>query len=108
MFRALYEICPLPGNDDYGSAKGAFVNCFIYTEYAATAEWKATKYLKENLWEVVRVDEGAHPTNRNEYKDQNYLDCYNEALEVGHSYVFHLWPASIFTKIRIYLQQLLS
>ncbi len=108
MYHMIYRVRPQFGHQDYGRAGGAYVNCFVHTELAATAEWKAAEYLKENHCLIINLEEAATQTTRDTYQNQDYLNAYDEALKEGDAYIFNLWPISIIEKLRMMVNRLLG
>jgi hypothetical protein len=93
MFYLQYEVRPLPGNTYWLEAGGAFANCYIYADAEAEAVKQVQSAFLENCWEVVALEEGPLVTTREQYlEDPDTLECFDEALENGECYVFHLWP----------------
>lgn len=93
VFYVQYEARPLPESKDFATVGGAYVNCYVVAKSGEKASELANKYLIENFWEAVRLEEGPVVRLREHYLDDpEMLECFDEALSNGECYVYHLWP----------------
>jgi hypothetical protein len=93
VFFVQYEVRPLPDNEDFSTAGGAYVNCYVVAVSPEAALKRARSNLAENSWDVVGVEEGPVLTSRERYLDDaETLEAFDEAVSNGECYVYHLWP----------------
>ncbi len=50
--------------------KGAYINCWINLEHKNDAEQKARKYIQNNHWEIVSLEEN-YIVKKEDYKNQS-------------------------------------
>jgi hypothetical protein len=93
MFYIQYEVRPLPDNADFSTAGGAYANCYVIATSAEDAVKRAYENFSEQAWEVVAVEEEPVETARECYLDDpEILAIYDDAVEHGECYVYHMWP----------------
>ena len=93
VFYFQYEVQPLPNNEYFATAGGAYVNCYVVAASAENAAKLAQANFIENSWAVVAVQDEPVITAREDFfDDSDTLQCFDEAVSNGECYVFHLWP----------------
>ena len=89
----LYEVQPLPENQEYQTVGGAYANCFVLAENPKRAMKAAAENFVDNHWRILTLEEGPEIWLRENYLDEpEALRRYDEAVENGECYVFHQWP----------------
>jgi hypothetical protein len=93
VYFIMYEVQPLPDNEEYQTVGGAYANCYVLAEDAKQAMKSATENFVDNHWLVLALEEGPEIRARDSYLDEpEVLEWYDEAVENGECYVFHQWP----------------
>ena len=86
------EIEPRVEHPEYDRVGGSFVTCWIDADDVDTAAHEAHTLLREEQWEVVKL-QAAHTVERSEYADdEEALAYFDEAVREGAVYVFHNYP----------------
>jgi hypothetical protein len=93
MYFMMYEVLPLPENQEYQTVGGAYANCFVRAEGPKQAMNLATENFKDNHWRILSLEEGPGIKSRELYLEKpEILERYDAAVENGECYVFHQWP----------------
>lgn len=93
IFFVQYEARPTPHADDFGTAGGAYVNCWVQSESGETANAKALAAIAAAGWSVVSVEEACEEVAKSWYEEDEENRQYFEQAKVdGEVYVFHQWP----------------
>lgn len=91
MYHIMFEAKPLPDNPESEDCGGSYINVWVNTEDSSFAMERAKKYIRNEGWEITKVEE-MFVTNSQRYEDEpESLECFNEALEYGISALFHIW-----------------
>ncbi len=93
VFYAQYEVRPLPSNELWKTAGGAFVHCYVVASAVKEAGVKAASVLKELDWEVVAVESEPVELCREAIHTTEAREQFDLALSGGESFVYHLWSA---------------
>lgn len=90
-----YNIRPLPECEDFASADGAFLICFIQADSGQTASTKAISYIKEIQWEMVSLEDGPDIVRRDEFVDSDpeWLEAYDAAARDGEFHALYVWDS---------------
>lgn len=93
IYYVQYSIRPLPESEDYDSAEGAFLICFIQAESERNAAARAISYITEIKWEIVSLEDGPALTHRAEFVDSDpeWLEAYDNAEDEGEFYALYIW-----------------
>jgi hypothetical protein len=88
-----YNIRPLPDSEDFKTADGAFLICFIQAESAQKAITKALSYINEIHWEMVSLEDGPDVVRREEFVDSDpeWLEAYDAAVRDGEFHALYVW-----------------
>ena len=86
-----FEAMPPQAMSTRENVAGAYVNCWIRADDAIEAEARARRWIADEDWVVVSVEECRLVDVESEVSGPNgsYI---REALESGASLVFHRWP----------------
>lgn len=57
IFYIQYEVVPEVGSENFKTAGGAFVNCWVKENSASAAQKVAALSIREAGWKVVKVEE---------------------------------------------------
>lgn len=91
-----YELRPAPQSENFATTGGAFALCYVQAADAASAQIAAERYFKQTDWIVVDLESGPEQVERTLYKDDHdMLDAYDEAMNHGECFLFHLWPSEV-------------
>ena len=98
IFFVRIEATPEAGCEDYGSAGGAFVNCYIDADDLRTAEIRAIGLIQQHGWQPIRFDtwevtcaECVDDTSP-EDGGSSPRELVEQARLDGEVCVFHCWP----------------
>ena len=86
-----FQVMPTQALAVRENVAGAYVTCWITSDDAAEAEERARKWITDEDWVVVSVEQRRVVDVESEANGSNgsYI---REALESGGSLVFHRWP----------------
>ena len=91
-----YELRPAPHSEDFATTGGAYALCYLLAADAASAQTAAERYFEETDWVVVDLESGPTQVERALYEDEpDMLDAYDEAMNHGECFLFHLWPPEV-------------
>lgn len=87
-----YEAIPTPDFEDYDEVGGAYINCWIKAKTEDEAKEIARKSLNKQQWKLIALEE-CFPVEATYYEDEpESMECFEEALTDGESYIFYEWP----------------
>jgi hypothetical protein len=92
LYYIQYEVQPLPDNDQFSTAGGAYVNCYLMSASSERATSLAHANFTENSWEIVSVEDGPRMISSEHFVDAETRECVDKAASEGECYVYHLWP----------------
>lgn len=93
VFYVQYQVRPLKQNELWGEAGGAYVHCYYLSSEAEKAASAARAALCESHWEIVSVEKGPWPLNREDLADPEEQEHFDIAASEGECLVYFLWPA---------------
>lgn len=92
VYRFMFLARPQPGHPDYSQIAGAFVDAWIAQPDEPTAEHIARDALREEKWQVERLEEWS-VASRQKYKySTQSLKHFEDALQNGCSLKFYFLP----------------
>jgi hypothetical protein len=82
-----------PANDNpkFSEVAGAYVNCFIENETFDLAEQIAIKFLEDEYWIPIELEETYEVTEDNYVGDPEGLEVYKQVLIDKEIYTFHTY-----------------
>lgn len=88
-----HSIKPLPESEDFESADGAFLICFIQADSGQMAIAKVLSYINEIHWKVVSLEDGPDVVHREEFVDSDpeWLEAYDAAAREGEFHALYVW-----------------
>jgi hypothetical protein len=98
VFMVRLEASPEPGSDDFGSAGGAYVNCYVDADDLRTAELRAIALIEQHGWRPQRFDTwqltcvdcaGDAPPD---YDGPSARELVEQARIDGECCIFHTFP----------------
>lgn len=93
IFYIQYEVAPAPGSENFDTAGGAFVNCWVQATSRREAHERASAAIEESGWTILGIEEQCRETAESEYsEDDDGLEHCRQAITDGECYVFHQWP----------------
>jgi hypothetical protein len=93
VFYVQYEASPSPGSENFETAGGAFVNCWVKATSKRKACEEASAAIKESGWTILAVEEQCREVDDGTYAgDAEGLEYYRQAVVDGECYVYHMWP----------------
>lgn len=98
VFFVSMEASPEPGSDDFGSAGGAFVNCYVDADDLRTAELRSISLIEQHGWQPQRLETwelaSAQCANSEPSEDggPTARELVEQALIEGECCVFYTWP----------------
>jgi len=87
-----YEAIPTPDFEDYDEVGGAFINFWIKANTEDEAKEIAQKTLNEQPWKLIALEECCQVDASKYEDDPELLECFEQALTDGVSYIFYEWP----------------
>jgi hypothetical protein len=91
VFILMIHAKPDDGNPQVSQIAGAYVNCFIERDTFQGAEETALKFLKEENWIPIALEEG-YEVNEYDYEgDPEGLEVYKQVLIDKEKYAFHTY-----------------
>lgn len=90
VWYARYEVRPLPGNEHFDMAGGAFVDCMVHTSDPMLANYVMGTQLKDDLWEIIASEKPIEIAPSDLTSDEARSD-FETAQKIGHSFAFRLW-----------------
>lgn len=91
VFILLIHAKPSADNPEILEAAGAYVNCFVEAETFDLAEGIALKFLKEERWTPISLEEGYEVTEDDYDGDPEGLKVYYQVLIDKQKYTFHTY-----------------
>jgi hypothetical protein len=99
VFFLIIEARPELDSDDYGTAGGAFVNCWVNVDNLQSAERRAVALIRDNGWRPYRFEEWKLVT-RETYADlgppgdgePDLSEIIDQAFIDGEVVIFNIWP----------------
>lgn len=92
IYYLLIEGKPYTSNKESKEVAGGFINCWIKANDEATAEERAIKYINNQEWEVLNIEE-IFVAHRERYLDEpDSLECFEQAVSCGIGSIFYTWP----------------
>jgi hypothetical protein len=88
----MVEATPTQEHDEFDDIGGAFINCWIRTDNEDTAIKIASKTLKKHCWKILKIEDSFAVTAERYEDEPDSLECFNEALKEGESYIINEWP----------------
>lgn len=90
-----YNIRPLPESEEFESADGAFLICFIQADSEQKATTKVISYINEIHWEIVSLEDGPDIVRREEFidSDPEWLEAYDAAVKDGEFHALYVWDS---------------
>jgi len=98
IFFVRMEACPEPGSAEFGSAGGAFVNCYVDAEDLRTAELRAIALIQQQGWRPYRFDTwqltcgDCATDDPPDYDGPSPRELVQQARTDGECCVFHTFP----------------
>jgi hypothetical protein len=93
IFYIQYQAVPTPGSEEFETAGGAFVNCWVKVDSAHEAQDQASAALKEGGWTILAVEEECREVTELYYSENDEgLEHFRQAVVDGECYVFYQWP----------------
>lgn len=90
------ETIPHLDNPEIEECIGAYVLCFVKSANTKSALNKAKKYVSNEGWEVIGVEDqfiGSRDMYEGEDEDKEILECYDEAVRYGVSGIFYTFAS---------------
>jgi hypothetical protein len=87
----MIKVEPDDGNPEVDEIAGAYVNCFIETETFELSEETALKFLREEKWTPIKLDESWEVTEEDYENDPKGLEVYKQVLIDKEKYTFHTY-----------------
>jgi len=91
VFILMIKVEPEDGNPEVGEIAGAYVNCFVERETFELAEETALKFLREEKWTPIKLDESWEVTEEDYENDPKGLEVYKQVLLDKEIYTFHTY-----------------
>jgi len=93
MYLINIQAKPTKESDYYDTAAGAFASVYVDYKDLKGAVVLAKYYVKEEGWEIVKVDDQYFTLNSIDdvEKEEDQLELYNEALEYGFSLILNCY-----------------
>ena len=91
VFILMIKVEPDDNNPQLGEIIGAYVNCFIEAEALELAEETALRFLKEEKWIPITLDESWEVTEKDYDNDPKGLEVYKQVLIDKEYYSFHTY-----------------
>lgn len=93
IFYIQYKAEPTPESEEFETAGGAFVNCWVKIDSARKAQEQASAAIKESGWTILGVEEQCRELTEDYYSESDEgLEHFRQAVSDGECYVFHQWP----------------
>lgn len=91
IYYLLLEGKPYINNEESKEVAGAYINCWVKAKDKATARDSAIKYLRNQEWETLNIEE-IYVAKPERYVDEpNSLECYDQAINSGVGAIFYTW-----------------
>lgn len=90
MYYVMLDVVPSPDNQEEDSI-GAYANCFVRADSEKSAVDSASKYMQEQGWDLVSVEEVSLVTRERYIEDETSLEIYDEACQYGISCAIYSW-----------------
>jgi hypothetical protein len=99
LFLIKIEARPEPGAEEFGSAYGAFVVCWVAAESLGDAERRAVASIRENRWQPHRLESWEIVTREqfadwkpSDEDDVDPRDVIDQAFADGEACEYFCWP----------------
>lgn len=93
IYYVQYEAVPAPGSEDFGTAGGAYVNCWVKAKSERAAREQSSAVVTDSGWTILAVEEQCREVTEFCYSSSDEgLEHYRQADVDGECYVFHQWP----------------
>lgn len=70
---------------------GGYINCWVKAKDKTHAVESAVKYILDQQWELIDIEE-IYVVQRDKYlEDPNSLECYDQAKQSGLGAIFYTW-----------------
>ena len=90
VYYVMLEVVPAPDNNEDGS-NGAYANCFVKADSEESAVDSAKRYMQEQGWNFVSVEEISLAKRDRYIDDVTSLEVYDEACQHGVSGIIYTW-----------------
>ena len=91
VFILMIKVEPDDDNPQSGEIMGAYANCFIEAATLELAEEIALKFLKEEQWLPITLEESWEVTEKDYDNDPKGLEVYKQVLIDKEKYTFHTY-----------------
>ena len=89
IYYVRYEGSPRQDSDESQAIGGAYIDCWVKAQTEEEARATAVRYIEDQAWMVVSVEDGPRVVSRPVDETSEYFD---QAQTDGACYVFHTWP----------------
>lgn len=91
VFILMIKVKPDNNNPQVGKIAGAYANCFIEAGTFELAEETALKFLREESWLPITLEESWEVTEKDYEDDPKGLEVYMQVLVYKQMYTFHTY-----------------
>lgn len=91
VFILMIHVRPASDNPRISEIAGAYANCFIERKTFELAEEVALKFLEEECWIPIKLEEGYEVTESDYIGDPKGLEVYKQVLIDKEVYTFHTY-----------------
>ena len=91
VFILMIKVEPNSDNPQVDEIAGAYVNCFVLSEAFNHAEETALKYLRQENWMPVNLEEAWEVSEKDYQDDPEGLSVYQQVLIDREKYIFHTY-----------------
>ena len=91
VFILIIHARPENNNPEFSEVAGAYVNCFIERETFDLAEQIAIKFLKDEYWIPIELEESYMVTEEDYAGDPKGLEVYKQVLIDKEMYTYHTY-----------------
>jgi hypothetical protein len=91
VFILMFNVKPESHNPQAEEIAGAYVNCFVLSETFERAEEKALKFLRQENWVPITLEETCLVTEADYKNDRHGLEVYQQVLIDGEKYTVHTY-----------------
>jgi len=91
VFILMIKVEPDSDNPQVEEIAGAYVNCFVLSETFEQAEETALKFLRQQNWTPINLEETWEVTEADYENDPKGMAVYQQVLIDGEKYTFHTY-----------------